>query len=288
MRRPECFSAIRLAASLALALSLAGCGRETNVSARPSAAPELIVTPPRNEPGVVLPILAPSAPSFPLSLAGRAVILDPGHGGKDLGASHFGLHEKDIVLDLACRAATLLRERGATVLLTREKDATLSLAERSAFANRHPEAILVSIHVNASDRNPQAFGIETYILSSGRDEAERGKLAAARYRLPDQDEIRSRAAVAALAAEVRKRGPELAQAIQRRLSSRLDQPDRGVRTKDLAVLRDTYFCPAVLVEMGFLSHPPTAAAMRTDAWRRRAAEALCEGIGDFLGRPAGG
>jgi N-acetylmuramoyl-L-alanine amidase len=220
-------------------------------------------------------------------IAGRTVILDAGHGGDDFGASHHGLREKDICLDLALRTAAILRAKGVTVHLTRQTDVFIPLPDRSAFANRHPGAILVSIHVNASDRNAAAAGIETYVLDQGIKDAEREKTAAGRYQVRGSDSLPSSATLASLTTKSRKDGPALAGAIQKQLVGRLAVPDRGVRSKNLAVLRETYFCPAVLVEVGFLTHVRTAAEMKTDAWRRRTAEGLAEGVADFLRQPAG-
>ncbi len=74
----------------------------------------------------------------------------------------------------------------------------------------------------------------------------------------------------------------MAGSLQRSLCVRLGENDRGVRSKDLAVLRETYFGPAALVEVGFMSNPRTAQRMKTDEWRRRTSEALSEGICEFL------
>ena len=77
----------------------------------------------------------------------------------------------------------------------------------------------------------------------------------------------------------------MAKYIQLSLSSRLGESNRGVKPADLAILRETYFCPSVLVEVGFLTHPPTAARMRSEDWRRRVSEGLATGIVDFLRQP---
>ncbi|MDR2391125.1 MAG: N-acetylmuramoyl-L-alanine amidase [Planctomycetota bacterium] len=233
---------------------------------------------------------APGVPADPprLPVAGRTVILDAGHGGADAGASWNGLREKDITLDLALRTAAVLRAGGVNVLFTRRTDVFVPLPERSAFANRHPDAAFVSIHVNASEKNAAAAGVETFVLAATRNDAERGRAAAGQYRVRGDDSGKSGEILASLAARCRYRGEALAEAVQRRLAARLAVPDRGVKRADFAVLRETYFCSAVLVEVGFISHSPTAAAMRTGEWRQRTAEALGEGIIDFLGRPDGG
>ncbi|MCL2001593.1 MAG: N-acetylmuramoyl-L-alanine amidase, partial [Planctomycetes bacterium] len=228
-----------------------------------------------------------SAPAAPVwqSVAGKVVILDAGHGGRDFGAVHFGMREKDITLALALRTAAILQAQGATVHLTRQSDVFVPLPQRSAFANRYPDAVLVSIHVNASATNPNAFGIETFVLSGESNDAARGQAAASRYRLAGSDPAQSRREVTSRVAHSRNQGPVLAKFIQSSLAGRLGEPDRGVKSANFAVLRETYFCTAVLVEVGFISHFRTAERMRTEDWRRRCSEGLAAGIVDFLRRP---
>ncbi|MDR1534706.1 MAG: N-acetylmuramoyl-L-alanine amidase [Planctomycetota bacterium] len=267
---------------MVIALGLAGCRSGGAVREGGAANPPAPAEIPAPRP-------APASPAEPVwpPIAGRTVILDAGHGGKDAGASHHGVREKDICLDLARRTAGFLQARGVIVRLTRDGDVFLPLPARSDFVNRHPGAVFVSIHANAAAGNPAAAGVETYILGPEADEAERERQAGRKYRIPGSDPVRGRAALAGLTLENRNRGALLAECVQKRLAGRLGVPDRGIRKKNLAVLRETYFSPAILVEVGFLTHPPTAAAMGTEEWRRRASEALGEGIVDFLRRPAG-
>ncbi len=283
-------------ALLALAL-LAGCGGSQPPARRAGArapqaaapyagavsrttAPNLIVLPPPGQPA------APAVPGPALAAAsgaaGKTVILDAGHGGHDAGTSHFGLNEKDINLDLALRTAALLRARGVHVVMTRTADQFIPLPDRSAIANHTPNATLVSIHANAAPNNPSASGIETFVLSKEQTDQERSRVAAARYRMNGQDTIQGKQALANLAVESRQRGPALAVALQQSLCGRLGEENRGVKTKNLAVLRETYFGPAALVEVGFLTNPASARKMSTPEWRNRAAEALADGIGTFL------
>lgn len=238
-------------------------------------------------PGPALEAVCPApqtmvAPSSPPPLAGRVVVLDAGHGGEDEGANHYGVREKDVNLDLAIRTAEMLRRQGVMVYLTRQSDAFVPLPDRSAYANKLPNAVFVSIHVNSSERNPAAYGVETFVLSSQYSDVERARTASRRYRMNGGAD--GNQALASLATDCRAKGPELARALQRSLCARLGEPDRGVKQKDLAVLRETYFCPAVLVEVGFVSHAGTAVKMKTPEWRHTAAEALSEGIVDFLRR----
>ncbi|MFW5733732.1 MAG: N-acetylmuramoyl-L-alanine amidase, partial [Oceanidesulfovibrio sp.] len=96
------------------------------------------------------------------------IVLDPGHGGFDPGAvGPNGLQEKDVVLDVARRAARAIEQEvsGARVFLTRSDDYYLPLSARTALANRHAADIFISCHANAS-RHRSAHGVETYHCAS--------------------------------------------------------------------------------------------------------------------------
>ncbi len=274
----------RLGAFLLLAalagIILTGCPNNQPQTRAEPPAPVAAPSGPTLETFCPAPEMAAAPSYFPV--AGRVVILDAGHGGHDDGTSHYGVREKDINLDLALRTAENLRRQGVVVHLTRQSDVFIPLPDRSAFANKLPNATFVSIHVNASDKNPAAYGIESFVLSSQYSDAERARTASRRYRM--NGGAGGNTALASLATDCRAKGPELAQSLQRSLVTRLGEPDRGVKQKDLAVLRETYFCPAVLVEVGFVSHARTAARMKTGEWRQTTAEALSDGIVDFLRR----
>src|SRR5207237_8454144 len=89
------------------------------------------------------------------------VVLDPGHGGQDSGAMCGGVLEKDLTLDVAHRVDRLLEAEGIATVMTRLGDTYVSLAERSAFANRVSDCIFISIHFN-EDNQPVSTGVETY------------------------------------------------------------------------------------------------------------------------------
>lgn len=285
-----------LAAAALLLTLAAGCGGQrparrtaTRTPYTPSytaPAPQMpaptIILPPASSTQAYCPPEPAAGTAAAASVAGRTVILDAGHGGHDEGTSHFGLREKDISLDLTLRTAALLRARGANVILTRSADQFVPLPERSAIANRCPNATLVSIHVNAAPGNPQAAGVETFVLSQEFTDQERGRIASERYRMNGQDSTQGRQALANLATQSRSRGPALASSLQKSLCGRLGETNRGVKPKNLAVLRETYFGPAALVEVGFLTNAQSARRMATEDWRRRTAEALADGIGSFL------
>lgn len=285
-----------------LFVGLVGCGNQQTqqASARQRSAPAYrspyqTVMPYTGQPTVVQsPYIAPLAdygqnmgydiPAQPAwqTAAGRTVVIDAGHGGQDAGASHFGLREKDVNLDLALRTANLLRARGCNVVMTRSSDVFVPLPERSEIANRHPNATFVSIHCNAAGGSAEASGVETFVLCPTITDAARAQTVMRKYRADGVDGGQGKQALAQLAATCRVKGPALAQSLQRSLCMRLGENDRGVQQKDLAVLRETYFGPAALVEVGFMTNPRTAQQMRTEEWRRRTSEALCDGIYSFL------
>jgi N-acetylmuramoyl-L-alanine amidase len=94
------------------------------------------------------------------------VVLDPGHGGHDVGThGPSGLTEKDLVLDVAQRLGELIEDRmGSEVIYTRSDDTFIPLEERTAIANQHRADLFLSIHANSSPYR-SAAGVETYILN---------------------------------------------------------------------------------------------------------------------------
>ena len=104
---------------------------------------------------------------FPLAV--RRIVIDPGHGGGNLGTRiPGGLEEKFITLDIGRKVAADLRERGFEVLLTRDQDTGITLEERAALANREHADIFVSVHVNWLEGSRDS-GIETYFLGATDD-----------------------------------------------------------------------------------------------------------------------
>ncbi len=91
----------------------------------------------------------------PGDLTGRVIVIDPGHGGRDPGAMHANISEKDLNLEMARYLADELRARGATVFMTRNRDVYLSLEDRLDYAKRHNADLLIAVHTNSS-RQPMS------------------------------------------------------------------------------------------------------------------------------------
>ena len=187
------------------------------------------------------------------------VVLDPGHGGKDTGARGASINEKDVNLKVALKAGELLKQKGIEVEYTRDSDIYLELVtgrdEISEIANRINPAVFVSIHVNSA-LNSSAQGTETYYYAPVEND----------LLFMQQDERKS-----------------LAENRQRQLIAKLKRPDRGVKTKNLAVLRNTTM-PSALVELAFISNPEEEQLLQQDYFLNLAAQAIADGIAAYMGK----
>ncbi|MGB9073541.1 MAG: N-acetylmuramoyl-L-alanine amidase [Terriglobales bacterium] len=216
--------------------------------------------------------------------AGRfRIVLDPGHGGWDLGTvGRQGLLEKDLVLDVTERLGRLLRDRlRAEVIFTRTSDLYLPLEQRAEVANLAQADLFVSVHANYSD-SATARGVETYYTnffsSPGAREIEARENGTATKPAP----------VSLSAAELHEKIEEsrhLAASIQRSLYATLAASnsgirDRGVKDSAFVVLTGTTM-PAVLTEISFVSSPADERNLETLAYRQRIAEALYKGIAGY-------
>lgn len=202
------------------------------------------------------------------------IMLDPGHGGTDQGCSNATLLEKTLTLDIAKRVATKLRQANIPATLTRVADATtLTLAERVALADSRACTLFVTLHVNSAS-NPNAQGIEVFTLPLPGAEATNGGAARSDVK-PGIDS----------AANTR-----LALDIQKALLRMPDTPaDRGLKRANFYLLRNIGFAnrpaiPAVLVEVGFITHAEESAKLESPAYRDQLATAVAQGIQTYATR----
>lgn len=204
-------------------------------------------------------------------MGNRTVVIDPGHGGKDLGASSpRKVHEKLLVLDISKRVAKHLQAKGVKVRLTRENnDTTLSLPERSKKAASWKADAFVSIHADSAGSNRTANGAGTFILSlAGQySTGSYGQGAAPTTRNPG-----NRFDLANVALGTR---------IQQNLIKSTGQSDRGVKRARFQVLKEAP-CPAVLIETAFLSNPKEESLVLQASFREKVARGISDGILAYL------
>ncbi len=184
------------------------------------------------------------------TLAGKVVVLDPGHGGQDSGAvSPSGLREKDVTLSLALRLAELLRAEGCRAVLTRDVDERVPLYERPEKADAVGAEYLISLHVNA-DPVGVAAGAACYFFQRDHYYSEKGERLANYL------------------------GEQLAAIGVRFL---------GSFGRNYAMLRETQAI-AVLVEPLFLTNAAEEAAVRRADGIERLAVALLRGLEGYVTR----
>ncbi|MFO7561158.1 MAG: N-acetylmuramoyl-L-alanine amidase [Enhygromyxa sp.] len=233
--------------------------------------------------GLSRPSRALAAPK-PVIEQGFCLVIDPGHGGENLGCRAHGgaLHEKQVTLGLAQALARRVVELmpHAEVLLTRESDETLHLSQRTAFANACKADLFLSLHCNASP-NADQTGFETFLLdveASGSDAAltaqRENDEGFARPRSAEADDDVSIMLRELSMTEHRKRAGFYAKAIQREQARRFPQRfDRGVRQARFDVLMGARM-PAVLHEVGFLDHAAESELLLDERRREGIIEAL--------------
>ncbi|MCT4606057.1 MAG: N-acetylmuramoyl-L-alanine amidase family protein [Marinisporobacter sp.] len=178
------------------------------------------------------------------SYSGRLIIIDPGHGGKDPGASNKALNlvEKELTLDTSLRLNDLLKKAGFTTYMTRNDDRTLDLYGRPEVANGLGGAVFVSIHYNYAG-NKNVSGIEMLYVDD-----------------PNRDCKR------------------FAKTIQEEMIKALKTNDRGIKNEpEFVVIRETNM-PSVIAEVGFISNPTEGSLIRTAEYRQKSAQALFNGI----------
>ncbi len=219
-------------------------------------------------------------------LAVRKIVLDPGHGGKDPGATGAGgLREKDVVLRVARKLAPKLRRRmGVDVVLTRNADVFVPLKGRTAIANAERADLFLSIHANAS-HNRRAGGLETYYLDKTTDEATM-KLAARENQTARGNLTDLQIMLSDLKLNVYLRDSiSLAGRLQSSLvkSTRPQYP--GAR--DLGVKKGLFYVlvgarmPSALTELFFVSNRREAQALQRRKFQDAIVEGLFRGIRDY-------
>jgi N-acetylmuramoyl-L-alanine amidase len=216
------------------------------------------------------------------------IVLDPGHGGQDPGAvGRRGTREKVVVIDVARRLKKKLEKQGFEVILARDSDKFVSLADRSKCGNGCKADLFVSIHANSSP-NRAACGLETYFLSEAKTDWERAVAARenASFETDDSNAASNAAGdVGLILADLAQNeylveSSELAAKIQEKAVPYARIKDRGVRQANFYVLRNN-FMPAVLVECGFLSNKSEEKLLRQLDHRERLAEGISRGIIEF-------
>ena len=176
-----------------------------------------------------------------LAGAFSTVVIDAGHGGKDIGGNYGKVYEKHLALDTAKRVEYMLKRKGYRTRMTRTSDVFISLQKRASIGNRYRNSIFVSIHYNYTYRKA-ANGIETFYYTS--------------------------------------RSKPLAQYVHRATLSKTRAYDRGVKFARYYVIRHAKN-PAILFEGGFLQNSRERRAVKKGSYRQRISEGIVSGIEQY-------
>lgn len=211
----------------------------------------------------------------------RRIILDPGHGGDQLGTSAGSLAEKDLTLDIGIKLRDLLLEDGFEVFMTREDDRHVEHDDRVRFANENHGDVFLSIHINWFSE-PDLRGVETFHLGPTVD-PELRRLASKENRGSGYSLSDFRKLLDGVYVDLRRdESRSFARFVHRSVYGTLRQQaptvrNRGVKQAPFVVLIGTEM-PAVLAEVSCLSNAEDARLLATDEYRLGIAEALAEGI----------
>lgn len=181
------------------------------------------------------------------------IVVDAGHGGKDLGTHSLKVpkyQEKNLNLSTAYLLKDYLQKLGYQVAMTRLDDTFVSLSDRAIFANQRSPRLFVSVHYNSAP-SKDATGIEVFYY--------------------ENDEDKKRAAQSKM----------LAGAVIEQVIAGTNARSRGVKHKNLAVLRETDM-PAVLVEGGFLTNDEELARIKDPEYMKQLAWGIAKGVDNYL------
>ncbi len=222
------------------------------------------------------------------------ILIDPGHGGEDLGAKSSiwknqkmsVVFEKDIALELSKLIQKELKALGYSVYLTRSYDRAVSLHERSHMADKVRADLFISVHANSSG-SADSNGVETYYLDNHKDKAIK------KIEDIENKETKGKEAIVnqiLIDLAVQKTAPlskRLAEAVhlhvKRKILRKYKIKDRGVKPGLFYVLALSKR-PSILLEVGFLSHQKERQKIMNKTYQKEYAKAVALGVEKFLGK----
>lgn len=219
----------------------------------------------------------------------RIVVVDPGHGGDQVGAiGPRRTIEKDVCLQIARKLQDRLnREPGVRVVLTRDGDYNVALRDRYKVAERLRADVFISIHANSS-RRPSGRGTEVYFLSLESASDEQSKLLADAENAADlvgatkADESDLVSILFDLKQnEVIRQSSSLAEDVLDQIVEQSRVTNRGVKQAPFAVLKSPVV-PSILVETAFINHPADAKLLRDSSFQSGMADQIARGVLKYL------
>ena len=221
----------------------------------------------------------------------KVIVIDPGHGGRDPGATSKKKYEKDVTLNISKYLKADLEKKGFKVYLTRTKDTYVKLSSRTKYANKKHADIFISIHANAAPKKSasKAHGVESYFLSPAR--SARAKRVAALENKGDMTgmgwsskdsllTILNRAKITAankMAIDIQK---NMLYSLRKQYGKNAIR-DGGVREGPFWVLVGAQM-PSVLIEVGYITHPKEGYRITTKKYQKLIAYGIGHGIESYF------
>jgi N-acetylmuramoyl-L-alanine amidase len=249
--------------------------------------------------GVQPPVPRPAVPPQ-VRAAGSykpIIVIDPGHGGDDAGATKFGTVEKNVVLSFALKLRDKLEASGRyKVLMTRDKDVFIPLEERREFAERNQAALFIAIHADytarASARGATIYSLRPQVADSLRRSAQGDvggsvlsskEVALVKQAEGDVDTVRG--ILSDLAKREVNANQERTSVFVRSVidyiggsTNLMDNPDRGAAF----VVLKTAKVPSILLELGYVTNYEDAQQLRSDHWRDKVSGSMLTAIDNYF------
>jgi N-acetylmuramoyl-L-alanine amidase len=225
------------------------------------------------------------------------IVIDPGHGGDDSGATRYGTVEKNVVLSFSLKLREKLNATGRyKVLMTRETDTFIPLEERREFAERHQAALFMAIHADytarASARGATIYSLRPNMAESLRRSAESGVgesvlsgKEAALVQKANGDVGTVRTILADLARHELDLNRERTNVFVRSVinfmggsTNLMDNPDRGAAF----VVLKTAKMPSVLIELGYITNAEDAQQLKSDQWRDKVSGSIVTAVDNYF------
>jgi len=232
----------------------------------------------------------PDTPPRRFNPATKTVVIDPGHGGRDGGATNGKYIEKTAVLSIGLRLGKELQKRGYKVHYTRSKDTYIKLRDRTRIANDKNADLFISIHANAAptkSKNKSMYGVETFFLSPAR--SERSKNVAALENQSDIEEMNHFSKQTYLNFLNREKivaSNKFALDVQQGMLDSLKQKrfnvrDGGVREAPFWVLVGAQM-PAILLEVGYITNPDEVKRIFNNSYQEAIAKGVADGVDAYF------
>lgn len=189
-------------------------------------------------------LIGENQPKMNNHLKGKTIVIDAGHGGRDVGAiSINGTYEKHFTMKTTAELTHTLTALGANVVLTRSNDEYIGLASRPLLSNVSEADAFVSIHYNSYTASTTVDGIDTYYYN-------------------DYDK-------------------RLAELVQKEIIHGTNDNDRGINFGDFQVIRQNHQ-PSLLLELGFISNPEKEELLLTNGYQKRLVKGISSGLEKYF------